>query len=87
MNSHKHSDKELLDLRLRRGIKIWLGRQHPPAEGRAQLLLAAAGEMTPRKSWIDRLGTLSLSPEYTSLPFERFAQVTAYSLQMGVLVI
>ncbi|MBC8509902.1 MAG: hypothetical protein H8D34_34065 [Chloroflexi bacterium] len=87
MNLHKNSDKELFDLRLRRGMTIWLGRQHPPAEVRAQLLLAAAGEMPPRKSWIDRLMTLSWGREYTSLSFERFAKATAYSLQMGVLVV
>jgi len=87
MSLHKNSDKNLFDLRLRRGMKSWLDRQHPPAEIRTQLLLAAAGETTSREILIKRLETFSWGREYSTLSFERFAKATSYSLQIGFLIV
>ncbi len=87
MNSHKYSGKDLFDFRLRRGMKNWLERKHPPADVRKRLLSAAAREKKTNQSLIVRLMTLSWGREYANHSFERFAKATAYSLQIGVLIV
>ncbi len=88
MNLHKYSDKEIFEIRLRRGFKNWLDPKAPSADIRAQLLSAVAEEMDPKESLLERFIALSVRSEYTNhLSFERFAKSTAYSLQIGVLIV
>ncbi len=87
MNSHKYTEKELFDIRLRRGMKNWLDRENPAENIRAQLLQAAADETEPKEPLVTRLLVFPASNEYSYLTFERFAKATAYSLQIGVLIV
>ncbi len=87
MNLHKYSKKELFEVRLRRGMKNWLDKKSPPADLRAQLLSAAAEEKETSESLLARFLSLPADREYTYLSFERFAKATAYSLQIGVLIV
>ncbi|MBC8505935.1 MAG: hypothetical protein ISR58_03655 [Anaerolineales bacterium] len=88
MNLHKYSEKEIFEIRLRRGLMNWLGKKSPSADIRAQLLSAAAEELNPKVSLFARFVALSVGGEYTNhLSFERFAKSTAYSLQIGVLIL
>jgi len=87
MNLHKKASKGTFELTLRHGMKSWLNRQYPPADIRTKLLQTASGETTSRGAWFSHLVTLSWNHEYTPLSFERFAKATAYSLQIGVLIV
>ena len=87
MNLHKYSKKELFEVRLRCGLKSWLDKKTPPANIRAQLLSAAAEEREAPESLLARFLSLSADREYTYLSFERFAKATAYSLQIGALIV
>jgi hypothetical protein len=91
MSSHKYLNLEdLWDIRIRHSIKNWLARKHPPAESRERLLRAAARKAKPQLPWIEALLLRNWSrsqQSYTMLSFERFAQATAYSLQVGVLIL
>ncbi len=87
MNSPKHAYNEMLDLRLRRGLKKWLGQKHPPLHSRERLLEAAAENVLPRASLLAYWLSISWNREYSSQSFERLAKATAYSLQVGVLIL
>jgi hypothetical protein len=87
MNSHRYSQKEILDLRLRKGMLNWLKRKQPPIDLRAQILQAAASERSSQKSAPPHFWAFVLHGEFTNLSFERFAKAKAYSLQLGFLIV
>ena len=87
MNSHRYSQKEILDLRLRKGMLNWLKRKQPPIDLRAQILQAAASERSIQKSISPHFWAFILHGEFTNLSFERFAKAKAYSLQIGFLIV
>jgi len=87
MNFNKYSQEELLNLRLRRGMQNWLKRKQPPIDLRAQILITAASERSPKTSVSSHLGAFALHRDFTNLSFERFAKAKAYSLQIGFLIV
>lgn len=86
MNLRRYTQEDILDLRLRSGMKKCLTRKSPPLNVRARVLSTAAGGNVPRtkNSWVS---SPNLSGEYTLLSFERFAKAKAYSLQIGFLIV
>jgi len=87
MSSFDGNDTTLFDLRLRRGLKAWLDRKNPPAEARARLLEAASQERLPQMSWFAYLLTFAWRCDDAAVSFDRFAKATAYSLQMGIVML
>ncbi len=87
MNSPKRQTQEFFDLRLRRGLKQWLNPQSPPADIKARILQTAAQPPKKRSVRVFQLLDFMLNREYNASSFDRFAHATAYSLQMGVLIL
>ena len=51
MSSHEGRGWDLMDNYLRMRLKNWASRTHPPGDGRARLLWAAAVQPPPQREW------------------------------------
>lgn len=87
MNSHKKQNQELFDHRLRRSVKQWLNQKSPPADIKTHILRTAQKKSSSQASWFIPMVNLAFNREYNASSFDRFAHATAYSLQMGVLIL
>jgi hypothetical protein len=93
MNSHsfygidKHCGDDRLDLSLRRSLKNWASRKHPPLDSRERLLKAASKTSVRKSIKIPSFLMFTLSSDHAELSFQRFAKATAYALQAGTSIL